>query len=171
MAAPALLQPSAQQLLLSLLLLLLLLAGAAAEEAEGADELYHQLGEPSVVTVVTATTGKAELARCIESVRSQDYRGAIQHIVVVDGERFAPAVRAVVAALEPAAAPPPPYASCPEAPHVKNSPCGAAPGGPEGSGAGPRWLASNFNILCWVQSEVRGVEMAKCLKVYNTEFS
>jgi hypothetical protein len=141
MAAPALLQPSAQQLLLSLLLLLLLLlAGAAAEEAEGADELYHQLGEPSVVTVVTATTGKAELARCIESVRSQDYRGAIQHIVVVDGERFAPAVRAVVAALEPAAAPPPPYASCPEAPHVKNSPCGAAPGGPEGSGVGPRWL-------------------------------
>lgn len=34
-----------------------------------------------------------------------------------------------------------------------------------------RQLLSNFNILCWVQSEVRGVEMAKCLKVYNTEFS
>ena len=34
-----------------------------------------------------------------------------------------------------------------------------------------RQLLSNFNILCWVQSEIKGIEMAKCLKVYNTKFS
>ena len=152
---------------LLLLLLLAAVGGGAGEEAEEREELYHQLGEPAVVTVVTATTGKPELARCIESVRAQQYHGvcggriapsslpfissyrteksswrtgAIQHLVVVDGERFAAAARAVIAALDPPASPSPPYASCPEAPHVKNSPCGAAAPPPEGGGPGPRWL-------------------------------
>ena len=107
---------------LLLLLLLAAVGGGAGEEAEEREELYHQLGEPAVVTVVTATTGKPELARCIESVRAQQYHGvcggriapsslpfissyrteksswrtgAIQHLVVVDGERFAAAARAV----------------------------------------------------------------------------
>eukprot|EP01043_Picozoa_sp_COSAG02_P052542 COSAG02_NODE_5678_length_4134_cov_4.936059_1_plen_870_part_00 len=121
-----------------LIVLMLTLVGDA--ESTGGEQLYHQLGEPSVVTVVTATTGKAELARCIESVRAQLYHGAIQHIVVVDGDRFAPAVRALVGTLEPPASPSPPYASCPEAPHVKNSPCGAAEPPLGGGGPGPRWL-------------------------------
>ena len=41
------------------LVLLALLALLLTSATAGAD-LYHQLGEPSVVTVVTATTGKAE---------------------------------------------------------------------------------------------------------------
>lgn len=37
------------------------------------------------VTVLTATTGREDLSRCIESVRSQSYTGHIEHIVIVDG--------------------------------------------------------------------------------------
>ena len=40
-------------------------------DAAGRAGPFHQHGEPAVVTVVTATTGKAELARAIESVRRQ----------------------------------------------------------------------------------------------------
>ena len=36
------------------------------------------------VTVLTATTGRTDLARCIESVRQQTYQN-IEHIVIVDG--------------------------------------------------------------------------------------
>ena len=97
---------------------------------------------------LTPAASTRRLARCIESVRAQRYKGAIQHLVLVDGESFAPSVRAIVEALQPPATPSPPYASCPEAPHVKNSPCGAsqwsAPAVVENGawvpGAGPRWL-------------------------------
>ena len=68
-------RPPPQLLVLLLLLLLAAVGGGAGEETEEREELYHQLGEPSVVTVVTATTGKPELARCIESVRAQQYHG------------------------------------------------------------------------------------------------
>ena len=68
-----------------LLQVLLVMAAAGYGGRAEFSEKYHQLGEPGVVTVVTATTGKAELARCVESVRAQRYRGAIQHLVVVDG--------------------------------------------------------------------------------------
>ena len=91
-----------------LLQVLLVMAAAGYGGRAEFSEKYHQLGEPGVVTVVTATTGKAELARCVESVRAQRYRGAIQHLVVVDGEEFAEAARAALATLEqPAALSPP----------------------------------------------------------------
>ena len=34
-----------------------------------------------------------------------------------------------------------------------------------------RKLLSNFNILSWIESEIKGVSMAECLKTYNTKFS
>eukprot|EP01045_Picozoa_sp_COSAG04_P003972 COSAG04_NODE_168_length_21684_cov_19.787121_11_plen_505_part_00 len=131
-----------------LLQVLLVMAAAGYGGRAEFSEKYHQLGEPGVVTVVTATTGKAELARCVESVRAQRYRGAIQHLVVVDGEEFVEAARAALATLERPTAPSPPYARCEDAPHVKNSPCGAVDhggdlaqrGGAEAPWAGPRWL-------------------------------
>jgi glycosyltransferase involved in cell wall biosynthesis len=42
---------------------------------------------PSVV-VITASTGRAALRRCVESVREQDFPD-VRHLVVVDGPRFA----------------------------------------------------------------------------------
>jgi hypothetical protein len=87
--------------------------------AAGREGPYHQRGEPAVVTIVTATTGKAELARCIDSIRQQDYRQPIQHLVLVDGPTFVVKVRKILAALQPPTSPSPAYASCPEAGHIK----------------------------------------------------
>jgi|EP01049_Picozoa_sp_SAG25_P008455 hypothetical protein len=87
---------------------------------------FHQRGEPTVVSIVTATTGKSQLARAIESVRRQDYAAPIQHLILVDGPDFEAPVRAILAGLEhpPTTAP---YVRCPEAPHVRNSPCAEDP--------------------------------------------
>jgi glycosyltransferase involved in cell wall biosynthesis len=37
------------------------------------------------VTVITASTGRKELARCIESVEKQTYDGMLQHLIFADG--------------------------------------------------------------------------------------
>ena len=75
---------------LGLALGLLLVAAAAA--AEPGRRLPHQRGAAGVVTVVTASLGREELARCIASVQQQSYAGAIQHLVLADGAAAAAAV-------------------------------------------------------------------------------
>lgn len=45
----------------------------------------------ATVVVVTASTGRAALRRCVESVREQDFHG-VRHLVVVDGPQFAAGV-------------------------------------------------------------------------------
>lgn len=51
------------------------------------------------VSVITATTGNARLADCIESVRNQTYKN-IEHVVVVDGRGRWESVNEILDALE-----------------------------------------------------------------------
>ena len=51
------------------------------------------------VSVITATTGNARLANCIESVRNQTYKN-IEHVVVVDGRGRWESVSEILDALE-----------------------------------------------------------------------
>jgi glycosyltransferase involved in cell wall biosynthesis len=53
---------------------------------------------PSVV-VVTASVGRPELRRCIESVRRQDYAG-VRHLVVVDGPEYGAAATGTLDGVE-----------------------------------------------------------------------
>jgi len=48
------------------------------------------------VTVITPTIGSADLVDAIISVKNQDYDGPIDHLVVVDGQQFAPEVERII---------------------------------------------------------------------------
>lgn len=54
------------------------------------------MSSDSVVTVVTPTTGAPELIDALISVANQNYLGGIEHLVVVDGQEFVPAVERVI---------------------------------------------------------------------------
>jgi glycosyltransferase involved in cell wall biosynthesis len=38
-----------------------------------------------LVSIITASTGRKELARCIDSIRNQTYNGMLQHLIFADG--------------------------------------------------------------------------------------
>lgn len=50
-------------------------------------ETALSLSQSPSVAVVTASVGRAELRRCVDSVRRQDFAG-VRHLVVVDGPEF-----------------------------------------------------------------------------------
>lgn len=55
---------------------------------------------PTVAIITITRARPVELLRCIESVRNQQYRGGIRHVIVVDDHDAMPAVSAAVGDIE-----------------------------------------------------------------------
>src|SRR5262245_42978328 len=63
------------------------------------DSPFQPAPAPPSVSVITATTGHRNLLKCIESVQRQDYARPVEHLLVVDGPQWKPAVDQVLNSL------------------------------------------------------------------------